>query len=161
MKPLSPWVLLAIAGLSAIVAAGLTGAIIVFGGTPLQPTPYLALLFIALSVVVIYCGRHVRRLRKRRMTWMSPIGAARTAAFARAGTFVAPLCGGFFLGLSLVALTRAEATFLLRSGIYGLVIVLAALLWCVSSAVVERWCVVEGSDGDDLPPSNATSGRPA
>lgn len=146
MKPLRVASLGLVGGVAALVSAGGTSVLLGVGAAPIQPTPLLALLFAVLAGVLLWLGVHVRRLKARRETWMTHLTAARTAVLAHASALVSAASAGVMLGLAAVALGRLEAGYMMRVALYAALVAGAALLWCVSAIVVERWCQVDPDD---------------
>ena len=158
MKPLSVAWLIGLGLLGVGAGAIYTAVVVSFGASPSVPTLLLVALFAGLAGALCYLGRQVKRLKTKSATWMTPIAAARTAAFARASTLAAPICAGLSLGKVLVALGRTDADYMFRIVIFGSLVALSALLWCIVAAIVERWCVVEGDDEEQPPTGTAPWG---
>lgn len=148
MKPLGPVLLGLCALFVAFLSAAVHSLLLALGYSPPEPPAFLALLFLLLASCLLWLGVHVRRLRAHEETWMRPMVAARVAAFARASAFVSTLMCGTYAGLTAVCLLRAEADLLKSVALWAGATALAAFLWWVCALLVERWCIVDGSDGD-------------
>lgn len=160
MKPLSPLHLVVAALLSAALAALGSLVSVGMGHGPALVTPYLALLYAALALLLFAAGRAVLRLRDHRRTWMTPLMALRTAAAARASAWVGALSVGILGGIAAVGSTRLEAPAMSSSATGAGISALAAVVLVVTAVVVERWCTIDtddpGEDGRDV-----TIGSPA
>lgn len=107
---------------------------------------------VVVSVLVLVAGVAVRRLRAHEPTWMTPTGAAATAAAAQASAIVgAVMCGGYAGNLALALLAQRHGSspdmteLAWRSGV-GLA---TCLVWAGVGMLVEHWCAIDASDGDD------------
>lgn len=160
MKPLSPLHLVTAALLSAALAALGSFISVGLGHGPALVTPYLAIVFALLSVLLFAAGRAVLRLRDHRRTWMTPLLAMRTAVAARAAAWVGALSVGVLAGIAAVGSTRLQAPAMSSSATGAGISALAALVLVVTAVVVERWCTIDtddsGEDGRDV-----TLGSPA
>lgn len=126
------------------------------GWVPLL-TAWTALVALGVSVVVLIAGLGVRRLRAHERTWMTPLGAAVTAAAAQASALVGAGTAGAYageLGVALVA-PRSPAMSELAWSATGCLA--ACLVWCGVGLLVEHWCAIDMSDDDDDSPSGAGS----
>lgn len=160
MRPLSvlhlvlaALVVAAVAALASVVSVGM-------GHGPALVTPYLALVYAVLAVLLHGAGRAVLRMRDHRHTWMTPLMAMRTAVAARACAWVGAASLGVLTGIALVGATRLEAPAMSSSATGAGISALAALVLTVVAVVVERWCTIDtdgsGEDGRDV-----TAGSPA
>lgn len=148
MKPLP----VAQPALCAVLSAALSalGCTVIVGlGGSLVLAPLLPVVFVLLTVLLLWAGVAVRRLRSHRDTWMTPLLAMRTAVAARASALVGSVCAGALAGVTLVAWGRAEAVLLADTAATGIAATLAATVWTVLAVVVERWCVIDPDDDDE------------
>lgn len=132
-----------------VVLDALTSA----GMTP-QPPWLTAAFLLVLAVWLVLRGRAVRRMVAGEETTMTPIGAARLVAFAKASSITGTLLGGFFVAWIVVASEHSSAPLnqdLILSSALNL---LACLILVVAAMVVEGWCRVPPED-DDAPPSSS------
>ena len=111
-------------------------------------SPWGAVTALVIAGIVLVAGLAVRRLRAREHTWITPTGAATTAAAAQGGVYG----GGIILAL---VTPRSPAMTHLAWTSTGCLI--ACLVWCIIGFVVEQWCSISG-DGDD-DGASGTSGR--
>lgn len=120
-------------------------------------TPWAVLVAVGVGVVVLLAGLGVRRLRAHERTWMTPLGAAVTAAAAQASALVGAVTAGAYageLGVALLA-PRSPAMSDLAWSAGGCL--LACLAWCAAGLLVEHWCAIDMSDDDDDPASGSGS----
>ena len=100
-------------------------------------------------MLVLVAGLAVRRLREHRETWMTPIGAAVTAAAAQASALVGVLVGGVYAGELGVAVI-APSSPAMRSLVWTAGgCLLACLVWSAVGLLVEHWCAIDMSDDDE------------
>ena len=158
MKPLN-LLLVASIGVVTLALGALTSALLVRAGAhPFVVTPLISLFFVLIAIWLLVGGRAVRRLRARRDTWVTPIGAARIAVLSRATAYVTSGCGGFLAGVAIVGFTRLWAPATALSAWSGLVGAITALLACGAAILVERWCRDSGSDDDNSVSSGHKTG---
>ena len=132
------------------------------GWTPVL-TPWTALIALVLGAVVLVCGLAVRRLRSRQRTWMTPTGAAVTAAAAQASSVVGSLLSGAYTGQLVLALvSRASPAMSAAAWVSGICL-LACAAWTGVGLLVEHWCAIDltDDDGDDTTRSVSRGGAPA
>jgi Protein of unknown function (DUF3180). len=160
VRPLSVIHLVAAAVLSAAVAALGSLVSVGLGHGPALVTPYLAIVYGLLALLLFASGRAVLRMRDRKRTWMTPILAMRTAVAARAAAWVGALSVGILGGIAAVGTTRLDAPSMSSSATGAGISALAAIVLTVTAVVVERWCTIDtggsGEDGRDI-----TAGSPA
>lgn len=124
-------------------------------------TPWGAALALVVSVCLLIAGAAVRRLRERRATWITPTGAAATAAAAQSSALVGALIGGAYSGEAVLAVlapsSSAMDALVWTAGSCALV----SLVWCGVGMLVEHWCAIDMSDGDDDAPAVPPDGAPA
>ncbi|WP_193312876.1 DUF3180 domain-containing protein [Georgenia subflava] len=141
--------LLAIGGglVSYLVLSGLDGR----GYLPVPVPMSTALGPAALSVVLLWLGRNVRRLVRRDPTSMTPIGAARVVVLAKASALVGAVLVGYF-GAQLVLALENLAAPLPRDQAWAAGLSLVACVVLVGVALlVEWWCRVPPEDDDETP----------
>ncbi|CAM3068857.1 DUF3180 domain-containing protein [Actinomyces slackii] len=123
-------------------------------------TPWGALVALGIAGIVLTCGLAVRRLRARERTWMTPTGAAITAAAAQASAHVGAVVGGVYGGQLVLALLSPDSPAMGQHAWSAGGSLVACLIWCIIGFVVEHWCVI--SDGEDEDgPGGAPSGGAA
>ncbi|MCD4557669.1 DUF3180 family protein [Schaalia sp. lx-100] len=149
MKPVKVSLLALIVAVATVCGAVVVLGVIRLGGSPFQPTFFLAIFFAVLSGLLLYLGFHIRRLRARKPTWMRPIAAARSAALARATTYVSCSTAGVFFGMAAIMLARMDSDYMRYCGIVALVVGISALVCAVCAGIVERWCVVDTDDDSE------------
>ena len=120
-------------------------------------TPWGAVTALVIAGTVLICGLAVRRLRARERTWITPTGAATTAAAAQASAIVGALLGGVDAGGLILALVTPRSPAMTHLAWTSVGCLVACLVWCVVGFVVEQWCSISG-DGDD-DGSSGPSGR--
>ena len=161
MTPLS-WRRLALFSISAAALVAAIGFIaLAFGGSPLLITPLLALLLLALAGLLLWAGLHVRRYKAGKRTWVTPLHAMRIAVAARASALVSSLVLGALLGILATSLARVTASSMAANALASGLALVAALAWCASALVVERWCLADGEDEDEHPDAQRPSASPA
>lgn len=160
MRPLSVLHLVVAAVLSAALAALGSLVSVGLGHGPALVTPYLAIVYAVLALLLFAAGRAVLRMREHRRTWMTPILALRTAVAARAAAWVGALSVGVLGGIAAVGSTRLEAAAMSSSAAGAGISALASVVLTVTAVVVERWCTIDtggpNEDGRDV-----TAGSPA
>ncbi len=144
MKPVSVPLLLGLGVGAAALGAVVSMVLLRTGGSPLIITPFLSAFFVLLGVWLLVAGRAVRHLKAKEDTWISPVGAARTAILARASAQVTAAFAGALFGVSSVGFTRLWASATAMSAWTALAGGLAATFCAIVAVVVERWCVDEG-----------------
>ncbi|WP_172191558.1 DUF3180 family protein [Actinomyces faecalis] len=112
-------------------------------------TPWGAAVALTVALVVLVAGQAVRRLRAHRPTWMTPTGAAVTAAAAQASALVGAVVGGVYGGELAVALVAPASPAMDSLGLTAAGCLVASLVWCACGLVVEHWCAIDMSDDDD------------
>lgn len=162
MKPLAIQTLLGLALGSLLVGAAVSLVLLETGSSPPIITPFLTLMLLMLGVWQWVAGRAVKRLKGKERTWMTPIGAARTAVFARASAYVSAILTGLLIGVGLVGFTRLWAPATAMSAWTALAGAIAAAFATVVSVVVERWCIDDDEDKDsDRQGPNRSAPRPS
>lgn len=132
------------------------------GWTPVL-TAWTAAVALLLGAVVLMCGLAVRRLRSRQRTWITPAGAAVTAAAAQASSVVgATLCGAYTGQLVLALVGRGSPAMTTAAWTSGTCL-LACAAWAGVGLLVEHWCAIDltDDDGDDPARSVPQDGAPA
>lgn len=148
MKPLNR-ALVGSIGVAALAFGALIAALMVrYGSQPLVVTPWISLSFILIGLWLLIGGRAVRNLKAHKETWVSPVGAARIAVFARSSAYVLSGCTGFLMGVAGVGFTRMWAPIMAFAAWSALAGAVTALFACLSAVVVERWCRDVSSDED-------------
>lgn len=112
------------------------------------------------GLVTLWLGWQVQRLKTRKATWITPVGASRVAALALALVHVGALLGGFFLGqvVFLVLNLPNEALFgMLEAKIAAS---LGAIFMVASGLVVEKICTINPTHKTSKP-SSGTAPAPA
>lgn len=132
-------------GLGALIAA----LMLRHASHPFTVTPLITVLFLLLAVWLWVGGRAVRRLKAKERTWVTPVGATRVAVLARASAYVCVISGGLLLGVAAVSFTRLWAPAVAFAAWTALAGGISALLACVVSVVVERWCVDTSGEDED------------
>lgn len=132
------------------------------GWTPVI-TPWTALVALLVSAVVLACGLAVRRLRARERTWMTPTGAAATAAAAQASSVVGVLLAGAYTGQLILALVGHRSPAATAAAWTSVICLIACAVWTGTGLLVEHWCAIDLSDGDgdDPSPGLPQDGAPA
>lgn len=163
MQKLSWRVLIALAALSlsaAVVAA------VVLGEWALTEAPTHLTLAIPLggtAACLLVAGWGVRRRVQGQPTYMTAIGAARTAMIAQASALVAALFGGALLGKSLVLGVYIGVGFWTGSYVTSqlwmtLFCAVVSVVMLVVAKLVEGWCTIEPPGKDGAAGSGAGSG---
>lgn len=167
MKPLSLWTLALVAALSGALGALISAMLMQSGQSLLVVTPWLSVLFVVVAIWILVLGIGVRRLRRKERTWVSSVGAGRTALFARSSAPVLAGLAGFLLGVAAVGFGRWWAPAVLYSAWFALAAGLTGTLACICAVMVERWCIDDSEDGKDgsssdggSPPSRSHHPRP-
>lgn len=112
---------------------------------------------LAASAALLVAGLAVRRLRAHEQTWMTPTGAAATAAAAQASAWVGALVAGVYGGELVVALLAPDSPFMTSMARVSALCLLACLLWSGVGMLVEHWCALDLDDDDD--PDAGSGGR--
>lgn len=160
MKPLSIGMLAGVALASFAGGALIQTMLVRSGHSPFMVTPWLAVLFFALAVLLLVFGIGVRRLKRRAKTWMTPVVAGRTALLARSSAPICTAFSGALLGVSLASFMRFWAPAMAHAAWSAFGAGLMALLAAIAAVVVERWCIDNGSDQTDSHGSSSTKRRP-
>lgn len=112
-------------------------------------TAWGAVVAVVMTVLVLVAGLAVRRLREHRETWMTPIGAAVTAAGAQASVLVGVLVGGVYAGELVVAVIAPSSPAMCSLAWTAGGCLLACLAWSAVGLLVEHWCAIDMSDDDE------------
>ena len=112
-------------------------------------TAWGAVVAVVMTVLVLVAGLAVRRLREHRETWMTPIGAAVTAAAAQASALVGVLVGGVYAGELVVAVLAPSSPAMCSLVWAAGGCLLACLTWSAVGLLVEYWCAIDMSDDDE------------
>ena len=151
MAPLSWWQMLAWA-VPALVAGSVVSELrVAHGGAPLLVTPWLGALFLVVAAALWLLGRGVRNLKLHRETSLTALGAARTAAFAKAAALTGAACVGFGVGVLVVGITRLWAPAMAASALGAGIAAVGAAVMTATAWVVERWCRDDDRDPEDDP----------
>ncbi len=123
-------------------------------GRELPAVPWTApAVVVVLAAVVLWWGWPVRRWTNgHRDRPLDPLRAARTVVLAKASQYSGALLGGWYGAQVLALLPTIDVgprrALLVRAAVSMLS---AALLWVVGW-LVERWCRIDLTDDDDVPP---------
>ncbi len=159
MKPLSIGMLVGVS-LAGFAAGSLIQAILVQSGKhPLLITPWLSVLFLLISVFLLFVGFGIRRLKRKDKTWVTPVLAGRTALFARSSAPISALFAGLLLGIAAVSMMRAWAPMMAQSAWSALAAGIMALIAAVCAVVVERWSVDDDTEQDGRRSDDSSQSR--
>ena len=140
-----------------IIIGVIAGKLLVRGGHSPVPFPIVAALIpLAVAIYLSWEGWQVRRLKKRKRTRLSPLGAARVLVLAwscsRGGSVLAGASGALALMYSYAGSSHyvtIQVIALLTTGATNVLLVAAGL-------VVEHWCRID--DDEEAP---GAEGSPA
>lgn len=149
MTPVSKLFLSLVALVSFFLLAGGTIVGMSVGGSPLQITPLLGVVFVFLAALILWAGGHVLRYRKKKRTWVDSLTALRIAVAARACALVASFFTGALAGIMAASLTRVFAAAMAANALAAGLSAIAACVWCICGVIVERWCTIDPDDPDD------------
>lgn len=120
-----------------------------FGHSPLILTPWLALLFLVIGIILLGAGLQVKRLKSGKSTTITALHAARIALFARSSAINGAAFTAFLLGVLLISLTRLWAKAVALAALNAGIAAAGALVMTILAVVVERWCLDDMQrDGD-------------
>ncbi len=120
-------------------------------GAPTPPATWFTHVFMAaVTAVVFFRGRAVRRLVEGEVTTMTPLEAARVAMLAKTSTVVGSLLAGYFAAVAVFVVGLPAAPARLELLISALVGIGMAALMVVVGILVEGWCRIDPPE-DDLP----------
>lgn len=161
MKPLNVGVVVG-TGLGTLAIGALVAALLVRYAQPFTVTPLISLLFLLVGIWLLVGGRAVRRLKARRETWVTPIGATRIAVLSRSSAYVMAGCAGFLGGVAAVSFTRLWAPAMAFAAWSALAGAVTAIFATTAAIIVERWCIDSDGDEDDPEPRgrDASAQRP-
>lgn len=136
--------ILVLAGITGVLAWGISRALIGSGRAPL-PIPWTVLVVVVVAAVVaVVLGWAVRQYRRGKRPGLSPIRAARTAVYAQACAYAGAILGGAYGGYA-VALAadwgHAPRRAVAVSALIGLV---GAAVLCGAGLLAEHWCKHDG-----------------
>ena len=137
----------AVGGAGVAVGVLLTAFAVGLGHSPFVVTPWLAVLFVLIGVWLLVAGRGVKRLKARQKTWITPVGAGRTAIFARSSAPITSAFAGLLLGVAIVAFTRSWAPAMAYAAWMALAGAVGSGFASISAVIVERWCIDEDDAG--------------
>ena len=117
--------------------------------------------FAVVSLVVCalsaWLAAQVRRLKERKETWMSAVGAARVAALSLALSHVGALFLGYFAG-QVVFLALNLGNDALVAMLWGkIAAVVGAVVMLVTGLVIERICTIDPNDPKSGPPKGTAA----
>ncbi|WP_103064244.1 DUF3180 family protein [Actinomyces qiguomingii] len=124
-------------------------------------TPWGAAVAVVIAAIVLAAGMAVRRLREHEPTWMTPMGAATTAAAAQASVRVGAVVGGVYAGGLVVALLNLDSPAMTSLAWSAAACLAACLLWSGIGLLVEHWCAIGEDDDNDLRSGSSPSGSTA
>lgn len=132
------------------------------GGRELPPLPWTApAVMVVLAASVLAFGWPVRRwTRGARDRPLDPLRAARTVVLAKATQYSGALLTGWYAAQALALLPTLDVEPRRALLVRAVVSVTAAVTVWVVGWLVERWCRIDISDDDDLPPQVPTAGIP-
>lgn len=143
--------------LGPVVVAGVAAGILSFagtwmivqrGGTPLIVLPVLAIPLVVAALVLVVCGRAVRRLTQHEPTWIAPVQAPWVARAARAGALLGALVAGHMLAQAAIALVAWGSTFMAMQTLGAGITAASAVGLTIVGVIVERWCTID--DDEDV-----------
>lgn len=140
---------LACLGLAALISWAVSDLVLSHRGWVPALTPWTAAVALGVSTVVLVCGLAVRRLRAHEPTWITPSGAATTAAAAQASALCGAVLGGVYLGELVAALLAPRSPAMDELAWVAVACGLAGLVWLGVGLLVEHWCAIDMSDDDD------------
>ncbi len=132
-----------------LIGALLSALLLQLAMSPPLITPWLALLFVLLSIAIFQGGRGVRRFKRGEKTRVGAVDAARIAMFARSAAINGAAFSGFFLGIGAVSLFRLWAPTTVQAAIGAGIALAGSLLLAGISWLVEHWCVDDSADDWD------------
>jgi hypothetical protein len=140
---------LAVAAVTAAVAAAVLRGVESRGGS-LLPVPVLAwLVILAIAVVVGALGWNVRQYSVGKRPRIDLLLAARTMVLATASVYTGALLTGWYAAQVLVTFGDWDVSARRDVAVTAGVAVLAAVVLVVVGLVVERWCEVSPPDDDE------------
>lgn len=119
----------------------------------------VAVTLVLLAAVVLWFGWAVRRYTQGRRPSLSGLRAARTLVLAQSAALTGAALTGWYLAHVLLVAGDLDVAALRSKALWAGLAALAAVTLTVAGVVVERWCRVRGSDGDDdgTPPRSASA----
>ncbi|WP_242493808.1 DUF3180 domain-containing protein [Sanguibacter massiliensis] len=111
------------------------------------------------KVLCRWFGWAVRRYTQGRRPSLSGLRAARTLVLAQSAALTGAALTGWYLAHVLLVAGDLDVAALRGKALWAGLAALAAVTLTVAGVVVERWCRVRGSDGDDdeTPPRSANA----
>ena len=146
MRELSILNLTLVAVASAAVGAVFTYAVRLRAGSYLLITPFMAILFVSVAVMLWYWGRKVGAYKENR-SYLDVSSAVNVAYLAYSAAWTGAICGGGLAGSILPMLPTLESAFAQEAAWRAGITALAALVMTVVAVIVERWCR-RGDDED-------------
>ncbi|MDO5671318.1 MAG: DUF3180 family protein [Actinomycetaceae bacterium] len=132
-------------GVAAVVLAAVV-LVIRFGWIPPLVLSGSAVLLLVVAAVLLFFGLAVRKLKRRQRTWITLIGAARTAAAALACTHASAILGGYFTGHLLASLLHMQATYMAAQAWAAAVDLVGCGVLLGVALLVEHWCAIDEDD---------------
>lgn len=146
MSHTKPWVLVILVMLTGI------GTVFVLNlrylrGASLPADGYaFTVLSVIISVIGIWLGLQVQRLKKRKETWITAVGAARVAALSLAMSHTGAIFLGYF-GAQLVFLVSNHSNEALVGMVWQKVIAgLGAVIMVITGLLIEKICSIDPED---------------
>lgn len=139
MRSLSLVNLTVVGLVSAAAGALITYAARLRAGSYLLVTPFMAILFISVAVMLWYWGRKVVAYKEKR-SYMDISSAVNVAYLAYSTAWTGAICGGGLAGSILPMLPTLESTFAQEAAWRAGITALAALVMTIVAVIVERWC---------------------
>ncbi len=121
----------------------------------LAPPFLVALVMLAIAAVVGKLGWNVRQYVRGKRPGLNLLLAARTAVLAKAASYTGALLTGWYGAHALVVVPDLDIEARHAVMVGALVAVAGAVVLSVVGLVVERWCEVPPSEGDNLEPGPA------
>ena len=132
-----------------ILGSGISMVILRGGGDPPHFPMACAFVLLVELVLLLWCGRQVRRFTSRQSSRVSAVTASRVAAFALAACYSGMLLLGLFAMLVMLYWTSGSTEYIRDQVLSVGLAALASFGLVIGGLVVERWCRLDDS-GDDV-----------
>jgi len=146
------WPSLALAALGAGVLGWVVWrAVLGQGGSPPEVPWSVTAVLVLIAGIVLWLGLAVRAYQRGDKPDLDPIGAARTAALAKAASFAGSLLTGWYGAQVLVLLADLANEPMRRGALSAGAATLAAVVLAVVGMIVERFCRLPPPEDGESP----------